>query len=82
MITKQNTRYKEAVPSEMRLVVTFRYMATGNSFTALTYLLRFSKEFVSSGVLRVIIKRLEDYVEVKYITSSFIICNVNMDFVL
>jgi hypothetical protein len=32
LTTKQNTCFKESVPAEMKLVITHRYLATGDSF--------------------------------------------------
>jgi hypothetical protein len=56
MITKQNTRFKESVPAEMKLAITLRYLAAGDSFMSLMYLFKVSKQFIPSmlpGVLKV-----------------------------
>ena len=69
MITRQNTRFRESVPAEMKLAITLRYLATGDSFTSLMYLFRVSKQFISSmlpGVLKAIIESLQDYVKVLF----------------
>jgi len=69
MITKQNTRFRESVPAEMKLAITLRYLATGDSFMSLMYLFKVSKQFISSmlpGVLRAIIASLQDYVKVSF----------------
>ena len=67
-IEKQNTRFREAIPAEVKLAITLRYLATGDSFTSLMYLFKVSKQFISSvlpGVLKAIIEGLQDYVKVK-----------------
>jgi len=69
MIAKQNTRFRESVPAEMKLAITLRYLATGDSFMSLTYLFKVSKQFISSmlpGVLKAIIESLQDYVKVSF----------------
>jgi len=44
-IVKQNTRFREAVPAKIRLLITLRYLATGDSFSSLMYLFKVSKPF-------------------------------------
>jgi hypothetical protein len=48
MITKQSTGFRESVPAEMKLAITLRYLATGDSFMSLMYLFKVSKQFISS----------------------------------
>jgi len=48
MITKQNTRFRESVPAEMKLVITLRYFTTGDSIMSLMYLFKVKKQFISS----------------------------------
>ena len=74
MITKQNTRFRESVPAEMKLAITLRYLATGDSFMSLMYLFKVSKQFISSmlpEVLKAIIEGLQDYVKVIFLLISF-----------
>jgi len=69
MIAKQNIRFRESVPAEMKLAITLRYLATGDSFMSLMYLFKVSKQFISSmlpGVLKAIIESLQDYVKVSF----------------
>ena len=61
MITKQNTRFRESVPAEMKLAITLRYLATWGSFMSLMYLFEVSKQCISlmlPGVLKAIIESL------------------------
>jgi hypothetical protein len=77
MITKQNTRFRESVPAEIKLAITLRYLATGDSFMSLMYLFKVSKQFISSmlpGVLKAITESLQDYVKVNFLLLYF--CNV------
>ena len=70
MITKQNTRFRESVPAEMKLAITLRYLAAGDSFMSLMYLFKVSKQFLSSmlpAVLKAIIERLQDYVKLSFL---------------
>lgn len=63
MIVKQNTHFREAIPAEVKLAITLRYLATGDSFTSLMYLFKVSKQFISSmlpGVLKAIIDALQE----------------------
>jgi hypothetical protein len=48
IITGHNTGFRESVPAEMKLAITLRYLATGDSFASLMYIFRISKQFVSS----------------------------------
>lgn len=47
LITKKNTNYREAIPPAERLMLTLRYLASGNSQVSLTYLFRMGKKTVS-----------------------------------
>jgi hypothetical protein len=74
VITRQNTRFRESVPAEIKLAVTLRYLATGDPFTSLMYLFRVSKQFISSmlpGVLKAITESLQDYVKVSFLLLYF-----------
>lgn len=66
-ITTQDTNFREAIPANVKLLITLRYLATGDSFSSLMYLFRVSKQFISKmlpQVLRAIVKRLRHYVTV------------------
>jgi hypothetical protein len=45
-IEKNNTYFRDAVPTEIRLAICLRYSATGDSFTSLIYLFRVSKQVI------------------------------------
>jgi hypothetical protein len=75
MITKPNTRFRESVPAKMKLAITLRYLATGDSFVSLMYLFKVTKQFISTmlpGVLKAIIEGLQDYVKVSFFFFFFI----------
>lgn len=66
-IVKQNTRFREAVPAKIMLLITLRYLATGDSFSSLMYLFKVSKPFISTmlpTVLKAIVNALQDYIKV------------------
>ena len=63
------------MPAEMKLAITLRYLATGDSFMSLMYLFKVSKQFISSmlpGVLKAIIASLQDYVKVSFLLLCFL----------
>lgn len=67
-IAKQDTKWRKAVPAKERLVVTLRFLATGDSFKSLSYLFKISPQLISRiipEVCRAIIKVLGDLVKVK-----------------
>lgn len=75
-IIKKNTRFREAIPAEVKLAITLRYLATGDSFMSLMYLFKVSKQFISSmlpEVLRAIIEALQDHVQVSGFYAFMII---------
>ena len=66
-IVKQNTKFREAVPPNIKLLITLRYLATGDSFSSLMYLFRVSKQYISAMlpvVLKAIVKALKKYIKV------------------
>jgi len=66
-IEKQNTRFREPVPAKIRLLITLRYLATGDSFSSLMYLFKVSKPFISTmlpTVLKAIVNSLQNYIKV------------------
>lgn len=66
-ISKQDTTFREAIPATERLMVTLRYLATGDSFTSLMYTFKISKQLISRIIPEVcsaIIECLKEYVKV------------------
>lgn len=47
IIEKQNTIFREAIPPSERLMVTLRYLATGDSFMSLSYFFRISQPCIT-----------------------------------
>lgn len=69
-IQKHDTRFRSAVPAEIRLAITLRYLATGDSFMSLFYLFKVSKQLTSDTlptILEAIIASLKDFVKVSII---------------
>ena len=66
-IMKQDTKFRETIPASVRLAVTLRFLASGDSFASLMYTFRISKQAISQIVPEVceaIISALKQYVKV------------------
>lgn len=74
IIKKQDTNMRKARPRiQDRLAVTLRFLATGDSFTTLSYLIKFSNQIISNIVHEVcyaLIHELKDQIKVKYICNQ------------
>nr|CAI5838743.1 unnamed protein product [Callosobruchus analis] len=69
IIRKSDTRFREAIPANVRLVIILRFLTTGDSFSSLMYLFRVSKQSISAltpEVLKVIIESLHHFIKVTY----------------
>lgn len=67
LIEKRDTNFRCAISARERLVVTLRYLASGDSYTSLQYLFRISKQSISKIIpqtTEAIIEVLKDYVKV------------------
>ncbi|XP_044766239.1 protein ANTAGONIST OF LIKE HETEROCHROMATIN PROTEIN 1-like [Coccinella septempunctata] len=65
-IAKQNTSFREAIPASERLAVTLRFLATGDSYHSLMYLMKISKQTISSFMPEVcdaIVEALQGYIK-------------------
>lgn len=47
MIAKQDTKLRPAIPAKIRLAITLRYLATGDSFDSLHFLFKISPQLIS-----------------------------------
>ncbi|KAF7272115.1 hypothetical protein GWI33_015079 [Rhynchophorus ferrugineus] len=73
-ITKQNTNYREAIPTKERLAITLRFLASGDSYTSLSHLFKISKQAISSivpDVCKAVIKSLQNYIKVPSDTQQW-----------
>ncbi|CAH2108869.1 unnamed protein product [Euphydryas editha] len=50
LIEKQKTKFRVTIPSKIRLAVTLRYLATGDSYRSLHYLFKMSHQVISNIV--------------------------------
>lgn len=48
LITKQDTQLRMAIPARIRLAITLRYLATGDSFESLHFLFKVSPQSIST----------------------------------
>uniref|UniRef100_A0A8D8TZ39 Uncharacterized protein n=1 Tax=Cacopsylla melanoneura TaxID=428564 RepID=A0A8D8TZ39_9HEMI len=46
-ISKKNTTFREAIPAAERFGVTLRFLATGDSYSSLSYTFKMSKQTIS-----------------------------------
>lgn len=69
-IAKKHTNYREPVCVKTRLLVTLRFLATGDSYVSLMYLFRISKQLIGTiipEVCEALIEALMDQIQVKKI---------------
>lgn len=78
-ITKKDTLKREAIPAEIRLAITLRYLASGDSFESLHFTFKVSSSIISKIVPEVCIainQVLKDEIRVsgyRIITKSLIL---------
>lgn len=66
-IKKKDTHMREAISPEDKLLITLRFLATGDSYTSLQYMFKVSKQSISRFVpvvCEAIIQALKDYIKV------------------
>lgn len=67
IIEKQDTQLRKAIPAKERLAITLHYLATGNSYSSLSYVFKVSKQIISRiipEVCEAIVEVLNDYIKV------------------
>lgn len=69
-ITKEDTVMREAVPADIRLAVTLRYLATGDSFCSLSYLFHISNQCISTIVCETVTALVKVLKEKSYVQVS------------
>lgn len=73
-ICKRDTNYRECIPVEVRLAITLRFLATGDSYSSLMYLFRVSKSLISKIIPEVctqIIEALDEHIKVSIYTIFY-----------
>lgn len=66
-IKKKDTLWRKAIPAKVRLAVTLRFLATGDSFRSLHFLFKISSQVISlivPEVCEALCKALKKYVKV------------------
>lgn len=59
IISKQDTDFREAIPAKFRLIMTLRFLASGDSYRSLHYLFKVSKASIS-GIIREVSRALNE----------------------
>ncbi|KAG5865334.1 hypothetical protein JTB14_007449 [Gonioctena quinquepunctata] len=73
IISKRDTTYRKAITARERFAVTMRFLATGDSYTSLSYMFEISKQIISSiihDVYDAICSVLEGEVKVRKILPN------------
>lgn len=73
IIRKCDTNFRDAIPTYVRLLLTLRYLASGDTYSSLKYLFRISEPSISRiipEVCKTLVNVLHDFVKVR---TTFII---------
>lgn len=76
-VSKMDTNMRKCIPAQVRLAVTLRFLATGDSYQSLAYLFKFSAQVISSiipEVCQAIINALQDFIKVSVRTLLWSHC--------
>lgn len=67
-ISKKDTKWRKSISAKVRLAVTLRFLATGDSYQSLHYLFKISAQVISiivPEVCKALIEVLKDFVKVR-----------------
>lgn len=67
IISKKDTKWRDSIPAKVRLAVTLRFLASGDSYRSLHYLFKISSQIISEIVQEVcaaLWEVLRDYVKI------------------
>lgn len=67
-ISKQDTQLRKAIPAQIRLAITLRYLATGDDYESLHFLFKVSPQIISKiipDVCHALCEVLEDEIKVR-----------------
>lgn len=53
MVSKQDTTWREAVPTKIRIALTLIFLATGDDYKSLHYLFKISSSLISRVIIEV-----------------------------
>lgn len=76
-IAKQDTQLRNAIPARIRLAITLRYLATGDSFESLHFLFKISPQLISKiipEVCQALIEALKEEIKVSNKTIYYKKC--------
>jgi hypothetical protein len=68
-ISKQDTNYRNSIPASVRLLITLRFLASGDSYRSLMYLFKVSDSTISLIVPQVcaaLVRELKDLIKVSF----------------
>ena len=69
-ISKKDTTFRDAIPTDVRLAITLRFLASGDSYTSLQYLFKVSKQRIGVIVMETcdaIIEVLKMHIKVSFL---------------